>query len=158
MKEGEDDTHTPPPTHTPTQSFFGVFCGFLLVSWGWCCLFVGVRFFLKTMLNFPVSYFHLPAQENTAVYPAVLLTFNTFWENIASISITFHGMPTIRKVLKTGMLFKARGEEGIPSSRLSCTWEIQDQMKKYILHFKNACVLVSPSIQQLDQNVITTSN
>lgn len=150
---------TPHPPHTPTQSFFGVFCGFLLVSWGWCCLFVGVRFFFKDHAEFPSILF---PSSSTRKYSSVSSCFVNFQYFLRKHSInfyhTFHGMPTIRKVLKTGMLFKARGEEGIPSSRLSCTWEIQDQMKKYILHFKNACVLVSPSIQQLDQNVITTSN
>lgn len=68
----------------PPQSFLGFFNGFLLVGWlgGWGVSFGvfvvgGGGIFLKTMLNFPISYFHLPAQENSAVCPAVLLTFNT---------------------------------------------------------------------------------
>lgn len=156
MKEGEDDT--PPPPHPYPVFLWGflwVFTGqlgvVLFVCWG--------EVFFKDHAEFPSILF---PSSSTRKYSSVSSCFVNFQYFLRKHSInfyhTFHGMPTIRKVLKTGMLFKARGEEGIPSSRLSCTWEIQDQMKKYILNFKNACVLVSPSIQQLDQNVITTSN
>lgn len=56
--------------------------------------------------------------------------YQHFWENRINFSHTFHGILTIIKVLNTGMLFRAHGEDRILRSCLSCTWEIHDQMRK----------------------------
>lgn len=62
-----------------SPSLSWAFGGFLLVGWlvqgGW--VFVCWGFFKRSCWISPISYFHLLAHENSAVYPAVFLTFNT---------------------------------------------------------------------------------